>query len=506
MRTSEQQHIERGRRFSPLARMQGSNDGPSAATIERAGSGLWFFGIGAVVAGALAILMRWPMWGAPLTPDEGGYGQIARLWGRGRTLYEDVWVDRPQGLLLIFRGIAHIGDSPYTMRVVAAAAAATAVLLLMLIARQLAGNTVAVIAGLLMASVGASPYLESFTLSGELLAMVPALLSLLAFTRYIATRQLRWVFLAGLLTGCAVMVKQSAFDAGLAEAAYLLWTERRRAGRPLAALLVGIAMPVAACAASAPNIGDWWYAVVTYRFEVDSAVSGSYVERLSMFADTLPFVLVALALLIVLTIRGWRASHILARLWLPAAAICAIGGGQSHLHYYQQLVPPLALIAASGLVRIVTERRTLSFAAASVFGAIALVLSASIWLETPNEQAKSIWPKDLRLTRDGAVAQWVQDHSNQDDTILVIWANAQIYYLADREPAIRYLWRRNLEGIPNAIDDAHDALARGRPSLVIVAYDPARVDRSGGTEALLRRRYERVATVEGFPVYRPQRA
>ena len=54
--------------------------------------------------------MRLPFFDAPLTADEGGYAEAARLWGRGATLYRDIWVDRPQGLILVFRGVAPARD------------------------------------------------------------------------------------------------------------------------------------------------------------------------------------------------------------------------------------------------------------------------------------------------------------------------------------------------------------------------------------------------------------
>ena len=68
--------------------------------------------------------MRFPFWATPLTTDEGGYAEVARRWERGETLYGAAWVDRPQGLILVFRSLLHLGlGSPYALRVAAAGAA-----------------------------------------------------------------------------------------------------------------------------------------------------------------------------------------------------------------------------------------------------------------------------------------------------------------------------------------------------------------------------------------------
>jgi len=108
------------------------------------------------------------------------------------------------------------GGSAEALRACAAVAAALLAFMTMMVTARVAGRIPATIAGLTLATVGSSPFIESFTLSGELLAAVVAGASMLAFVLYLNRGALRWLILAGLLTGCAVLVKQSAFDAGAA--------------------------------------------------------------------------------------------------------------------------------------------------------------------------------------------------------------------------------------------------------------------------------------------------
>src|SRR5262245_3818697 len=298
----------------------------------------------------LAVLVRLPFWKAPLTADEGGYAEVARLWSQGATLYRGAWVDRPQGLVVVFRALHLVGGSPLAMRAAAAVVAALVVAATMLVTLRLArGRITAVTAGLLAATVGGSPFIESFTLSGELLASLPAVLSLLCFCGYLEGRErafrhnrlLLSLAGAGLLTGIAVMIKQSAFDAGLAAVVYLLWTERRRGLGPAGVLIGAALVPVAIAAASAARLSDWLYAVVGYRFDGDSLLNGSLSGRAHQFWLTLPAAGKALGLLAVLAAVGWRHSPLLARIWLGAALLGTLAGGNFHPHYYLQLVPPL---------------------------------------------------------------------------------------------------------------------------------------------------------------------
>src|SRR2546423_6152247 len=225
----------------------------------------WAPALGALAAVGLAVAVRVPFLSAPLTSDEGGYAEVARLWERSNTLYRGAWVDRPQGLMLIYRGISDLGlGSTEGLRAAAAAVAAMTLLATMLLAFRLGGRITALSAGLLVATAGSSPFIESFTLSGEILSSVPALLSLVAFCAYLRSGRAPWLVVAGVLTGCALMIRQSAFDAGLAAIALLVVRERRRAWGPVSLLLAGAAVPIAARALSAARVGGWGDAVGAY--------------------------------------------------------------------------------------------------------------------------------------------------------------------------------------------------------------------------------------------------
>jgi hypothetical protein len=391
------------------------------------------------------------------------------------------------------------------MRALAAVVAAGVAALTMVVTARVAGRIAAVGAGLLVATAGASPFIESFTLSGELLASLLACASMLAFVTYLRNGRREWLVVAGLLTGCAVMLKQSGFDAGAAAAVYLLVT-RRRAGLAPVAVLVGSALvPVAIGAVVATSLSDWWYALVTYRGQADSIVTGSVSARLDMARDSLPAALKALGPMLVLALPGLRRSPLLGRIWVAVAALCVIGGGNFHAHYYQQLVPPLGLMAGVGVAAIWEARSRAWAAAAGAAAAVALAFTAPLWFDSPAAQARAVFPNDPHLLSDGAVVRYVRSHTEPGQRIFVLWAAANVYYLADRDPAVRYMWYRNIQAIPGALDEARAALrSSDPPALVVVENLPAGIDRSGETGRILQDRYRRVAVVSGVPIYAPR--
>jgi 4-amino-4-deoxy-L-arabinose transferase-like glycosyltransferase len=456
-----------------------------------------------VLAVAVTALLRWPFLDAPLTADEGGYGEVARLWAHGRSLYGSVWVDRPQGLIVIFRTAIATGlGSPVALRCLAMGVGALVVVGAMSVGSAWGGRGVGLAAGIFVATAGASPFIEGFTLSGELLASALATAAVAAFLYYERTANVLTLVAAGLAGGSAIMVKQSAFDAVLAVAGYLLISRRRRAFGPSAIFATAAALPVAVAVLLAQSWRDWLEAVVFYGAHASLSVASLH-AHLSALVSSLPAAAKALAPVALLACVGWRRSPVLARIWLATAAAGVCLGSGLHPHYYIELVVPLALLAAFGVVDVASPARR----RAIVVGAAAFVVAWAVplWSASDKQQAAAIWPHDPHLQTDGAVAAYVRQHSAPSQRIYVMWAAADIYYLADRAPSYRYLWLRNLMTIKGAVANADRMLARRTPALVVEAQRPAAADPTGRSATILERDYRLVAVIDGVPILRPRR-
>jgi 4-amino-4-deoxy-L-arabinose transferase-like glycosyltransferase len=465
----------------------------------------WAPALLAAGAALLAVGARLPFVNAPLTADEGGYAEVARLWERGGVLYRDVWVDRPQGLVLAYRLVVDVGGSPAVIRALAAVVAGLVVLVVMRLGIELGGRIVGSAAAVLLATVGSSPFVESFTLAGELLATLPATVALLAFVRYLRDGRAAWLLAAGVLAGSALMVKQSAVDALVAVLATLLWTRRRGGIAPALLVLAAAAAPVVIGVLAAHDTTDWWDAVVGYRGQGDSILTGPAGHRLDQFLDTLPAAAAGLGLLAVFAAAGWTRAPFLARAWVAAAALGVLGGGNFHAHYYLQLAPPLALLAGFGVHRLYETRSRVLGAVAAATAVATIAVTLPLWVEDGAAQAGDVWPNDPHLASDRAVADYVRAHTRPGQPIQVVWAAAGIYYLADRPPALRYMWRRPIESVPGALTEARRVLAAREPALVVLAQPPSAVDPSGRTARILRTRYRLDAVVAGVPVLAPLR-
>jgi hypothetical protein len=261
-------------------------------------------------------------------------------------------------------------------------------------------------------------------------------------------------------------------------------------------------LPVGLALLLAHDGRDWLEAVVLYGAHASLSVASLQAE-LSAFVSSLPAAAKALAPIGLLAGVGWRRSPALARIWLATAAAGVCLGSRFHPHYYIQLVVPLAVMAGLGAVNFASpaRRRTLIVAAA----AIAVAWAVPLWNATDKEQARAIWAHDPHLQTDGAVAAYVRQHSAPSQRIYVMWAAADIYYLADRAPSYRYLWMRNLVTIKSAVANADRMLARRAPALVVEAQRPSAADPSGRSATILERDYRLVAVIDGVRILRPRR-
>ena len=140
------------------------------------------FALGVVAIALLAVLVRLRFLDVPLSVDEGGYAAVARFWASGSHLYRDVWVDRPQGLLLLYRGAFDLfGPHAWAVRALATVWGAGLASVVALLVARVADRRTGLVAGALVAVLSVGPRIEGFAANGELLSALPAASALLVF-------------------------------------------------------------------------------------------------------------------------------------------------------------------------------------------------------------------------------------------------------------------------------------------------------------------------------------
>ena len=464
----------------------------------------------------LAALVRVPFLNTPTTVDEGGYAYVARFWARGADLYGDVWVDRPQGLLLEYRAaLALLGDDGVAVRLLATVTAMAITVALGLLLRRLVSPTAGLIGAALFAVLSVGPSIEGFSANGELLAALPSTCAIGLAVAWQQRPRRATILLCGLVAGAALLVKQSGYDAGLAVAIWLLlaawrrWHPRREALVALGWLVVGGLVPIALAALHGALTGwhDWWFAFADYRLSVESVTTAPVSERISLLWHSRYEALPAIGPLLAVLPLGLAAACAEARsrllvIWFALSLSGFALGGLFHGHYYVQLVAPLTALAAVGIARALRGRRTRVAVAAVVLAcAVPLVALALVVAEDGPRHRSLASSGDERIVTDAAVARYLRAHTRSSDRIYALYADASIYFVADRRSPYPYLWFLGVAHIPGAIARLRATLSGPGAPLYIARYQPADAI-VVGVARIVARDYRRVAVVDGIPILR----
>jgi 4-amino-4-deoxy-L-arabinose transferase-like glycosyltransferase len=461
----------------------------------------------------LAVLTHLPSFLRPLwSPDEAYLATQAQVLGAGGVLYEDV-VDRKPPLLPYLYALAFEvtgSDALWSVRVLAVFAHAATALLLAGVARRRWGYRAALAAGVLylLGSAGLAP--EDSQAANFEVFMLPAV----AAAMVLADRGRLGA--AGAAAGVAVLTKQVA-GVTLLPLAWLAWRAWRAGDRAAPGRLgAGFALPVL--------LGAWACGWERFLYWVATGsegyldARGSWQPAAARLLGTAAIFAAGNLAAVVLAARSWRTRGEDADLWLGllGAVVAVTAGFRFFGHYYLQLLPPLALLAAGRLARTGRLVRARGLAPAAHWrrrrgGALA-VLPVAVFVGLA-----FAWP-DSRVDHAERFAAAIRANSAATDRILVWGMSPELYWASDRRPATRYLtagFLTNFGGGRTAhrVGEQHvDAalwhefdldLAAHPPVLVVddsrgAPYRPERVPRLAAYLA----GYTRVATVDGSVLYR----
>ncbi|HEY7626264.1 MAG TPA: phospholipid carrier-dependent glycosyltransferase [Ilumatobacteraceae bacterium] len=461
----------------------------------------------------LSIALRARFLTTPLTSDEGGYLVVARAWASGRKLYTDTWVDRPQGLLVVFRiWDALTGGSDPAIRVMAMIFGCAAVAAVAYVAFAIAGSRAAALAAVFVAVASANARIEGFIANGELLAGATAATGVAVACAYMFRgRGQSWLFAAGVLSGCAISLKQSGCDGFAAVLVCLLagvvTRERtwRQVLRESALFVAGTAAVVAVLVAhgAAVGIGAWWYAVAGYRLEGINATSradwGRFGETAAIAAPTMLPLIGAAAAGIALWLPR-RPHHVTrATILIPTWVFCAVAtflaGGLFHRHYWVTLTFPLAVAAAVGVHRSLPRLVLPALATALVLPS---VISTMQVVTMDRDEATYVASGDPRSTMNERVAAWYREHDTSSSSIFAMCASAALYSSADSLSPYPFLWQ---DGVLNGRDAQAKLVglfAGDDAPTYVVEYQSTQVcNPSGQVDRLLRERYRPLTVVDG---------
>jgi hypothetical protein len=437
-----------------------------------------------------------------LNPDEAFLATEAQVLNNGGHLYHDVVDRKPPIVPYLYAAVARVtgSDDLVGVRVLALGTYVVSALLVAAIARRRWGERAGLAAGILYLVASGGLVLEDSQPANFEVFMTPLICAAMYFGDRERTE------MSGVFAALATLAKQTAATTML-PLAWLSW--RRERLRGLVRLGVAFVVPIIV-AGLLFGWGDFMFWVFTGTGGyLDASGSWGVAANRGLASTGIFLGANAAALLLVIgAARRWR-EDIDLWLWLVGAFIGVAAGFRFFGHYYLQVGPPFALLAAGALAR--ADRRvwirTAALAAASVAVFVVLGLTAH----------------PILLHRYDRIAAAVDARSAPSDRIFVWGQFPQAYWASDRRPATRFLTAGFLTGssggrssarvgteyaVSGAWDDFQADLAAHPPALILdtslgTAYS---VDQFPVFDAYLHANYQPVAVVDGAILYQRRNA
>lgn len=346
----------------------------------------------------------------------------------GKTLYRDIWFDKPPGAALVAWAVG--GRDGVPPRVAGALYALLCCWLAWEFARDpvVGGEGWGEQAGLWAAGLLGFFLVFDFPsaaipLASDLLMVAPHLGAV-----WMARRGRGW--LAGALAGIAFLVSPKGV---LVLAACLLWAPALPLAGGFAAVTLGSVLWLGAAGALAAYWDEVWrwgriYAGTTF-------LEHPLREGLSRTANWAGFH----AALVAGAWFGLKDDRRRWLMWIALGAIGVVAGLRFFPRYYLALLPPLVLLAARGMAA--NPRR------AACIGAL-LIVPLARFAPTYVEAARGGW-RDTAMDADSrAVAAILRQEARPGDTLFVWGYRPEIYVYSGLRAATRYLDSQPLTGVP----------------------------------------------------------
>lgn len=470
-----------------------------------------------------ALLLRAPIAHIPLDRDEGEYAYIAQRRLVGEIPYKTSFDQKPPGTFVMYELIErYVGTSPAAIHWATQIYTLGTLILVFLLGEKLFSGFTGALAAVLLALMMADPSVVGNSSNTETFMILPLTGALYATVLAVESASAAWGFTAGLLLGVSCLFKQVAMVNGGFILIYLALRAPRRIPLMLSAA-AGTGAVLLAAAGYFLRVGAWkefYDCVIGYNLSYSGSVPwASYPENCwRVFYPQLQsfWPVYGLAASGIISGLRRRRSFRIFSCWLLFSLGGIVIGGYFRGHYFIQILPVIALLAAGQLV-LWTGRLRPRYSVVLSSAITGLIIAFAVWRgfwyygpAGPDQKARKIYGKNP-FVESPAVGRYISDHSAPTDQVFIFGSEPQILYDADRPSASRYIF---IYPLMAASEDSSERqrqvqldLINHQPRFIVTVFIPTSFGISkgvmppvfGNLHNLLRSSYELAAVVPDQP-------
>jgi len=419
----------------------------------------------------LQLVLRIPFLEEPLERDEGTYGYVAQRILAGELPYRDVFDHKPPTVYYLYLPIVKwFGPSIFALRLFTALYSLLTTLAVFGIGWLILGETGGLLAAFFYALYSGGPLVQGTSSNTETFMVLPLCLALLCllFAEKIKAGEF-WLFLAGLFSGLAVMIKPVAGFNFLAILGYLLIEafpyRNFRSLKSIFILLVGFFIfPFFWLLYFTINgaVKDFFFCLVTVNqhylkttptppFFLDPRYGLSRIFDQIKFENG-PLWLASLFALIAIFVGDLKKELLLLAGWSIFSLLGVISGNLFFGHYFMQVIPAFSLLSSYGLIQIFKNKNHFLKIMFVVFLFFLFIVNLRIQIQfyTRLNPYQISWAKYGWKTFGIAkiVAQELSRHLKPRDEIFVWAAEPEIYFYLNKKAPTKYpyyfVWMQGL--------------------------------------------------------------
>ena len=418
----------------------------------------------------LIVALRVPLLDIPFERDEGEYAYIAWRLDHGEFPYRDWFDQKPPAIFWVYRlALSFPFDAVRSVHLMGLAFALASAIGVFFLARRLLGESWGVAAALLFAVLAADPLVQGFAANTEIFMLLPMILGNVMYLHSVQDRRddAALMFAVGILNGIAIAFKQVA----VANWLFLVAVSPFMSTNPHRLRWMGTFAFL-----SALGITSFW-GLVTWYFYANNALhdlvynvfthnvayvrSIPFAERLSNLVNTLSTLAQSQALVWIFSLAGFiaacrsqrNASFVFVTGWLASGAVGASVSGYYFPHYFQQILPALAVLTVFGvkvlydakLWGVIPSWKKKAVCAIAVAIMPCYTLYPFVFMYTPQEAVREIYSGD-RFDKMPEFAKVISTITKEDDRVFIFGAEPELLFYARRLSATRYIFLFPLYG------------------------------------------------------------
>jgi 4-amino-4-deoxy-L-arabinose transferase-like glycosyltransferase len=452
-----------------------------------------------------------------LDSDSSVFAYGGKLITEGKLPYRDFWDHKPPAVFYVDALILRLmGTSQWSFWLSNVIWLALTTVILFLILRRLSGILAAILASSVFLVTLMYPSYYGGGNMPEIYATLPQVLTIGAAFLLFSSGKLRWAFTIGVLTAVSFLFKQTVISLGIGVFLAVIVLGFRihgwqKAINYLVLFLVGAILPLLLIMLLWILMGSFkflWDAVIVYNFSyINGGITfSSLVSTFRILFTQLPLMpvtIITLGAMIVFLIKnrqciqaepaglpgkrtfftpnektGQQYSFLVVFLALPFGLIFVALGGRNYLHYYITLLPIYATACAYLFMLLhysysfMPKFRFIRLISILVVLALGVIwLSNAYRVEKPQMGVRNsiskLFSGDIPLS---ASAQYVLDHTQPNESILIWSNNISLYMETGRHNPSRYLYPQPLflpnTGTESRFDQFFQDIQRDPPAFI----------------------------------------